>query len=324
MREIFRKIEREYEIKRDENQKALNLRKEEVYLKIPEIKKIDECIVNLSIEATKRQIKNPSVDELEKINEDIYALRGEKERFLLKNGYEADYLDLHYSCEECKDTGYLQGGIRCNCLKARLSNDLYNISNISYMLRKENFDTFDLNIFSDEIYEEEGISPRENMRMIYKCSMEFLKTFKEKNDYNMLFYGATGQGKTFMLNCIAKYLLDRNVNVIYQTAFNMLDVIEDRKFRRNELNSMKYDMLFDSELLIIDDLGIEMVNSFSASEIFNIVNARMISGKKTLISTNLSLKELSNTYTDRVFSRVFYKFKPLKFFGEDLRLKINL
>lgn len=323
MKDIFRKIEREYDDIREENQKILNTRKEEIYLKIPRIKKIDQLILRLAIQASISQVESPSMEELRKINEDIYSLRIEKEDLLLKNGYSRDYLDLHYACNKCKDKGVLENGQKCSCLKSKLSRELYEISNISYTLERENFNSFDLNIFSREIYPAEEISPRENMEMILKLSRDFIKTFNQKNDMNLLFYGATGQGKTFLLNCIAKELLDRNVGVIYQTAFNLLDVVEERKFRRSDLAQRKYNMLFDCELLIIDDLGIELINSFSTSEIFNIVNTRILKGKKTLISTNLSPKELSKTYTDRVFSRVFHKFIPVKFFGDDLRLRIN-
>lgn len=323
MKELYRKIEREYELQRDNNSRELEIRKSRIYSEIPDIKKIDEYIVKLGLEGSKMQLRAPALDELKKINEDIYALRGEKEKLLKKYGYDRNYLDMHYVCDKCKDTGYLDNGEKCSCLKSKLSRNLYEISNIEYTLNRENFNTFDLSIFSQEPFDNEELSPRQNMEEILKISKSFLKTFYEKNDMNLLFYGATGQGKTFMLNCIAKELLDRNVNVIYQTAFSMLDVVEDRKFRRTEENAEKYNMMFQCELLIIDDLGIELVNSFSASEIFNIVNSRILSGKKTLISTNLSPKELSNTYTDRVFSRVFHKFVPLKFYGEDLRLKIN-
>ncbi|SHH35428.1 DNA replication protein DnaC [Anaerosphaera aminiphila DSM 21120] len=323
MKDMFRKIEREYELQRDKNRREMESRKEEVYSSVPEIKNIDQCTSTLGFDALKSQIKSPSLDELRKINEDIYALRGEKEKLLLENGYSRNYLDDIYNCEDCKDTGVLEDGSRCHCMQAKIARELYSISNMSYTLTKENFNTFDLGIFSTEIYKSEGISPRENMEMILMLSRKFVKTFYEKNDMNLLFYGATGQGKTFMLNCIAKELLDRNVAVIYQTAFNTIELVEDRKFRRNEVNSVKYSLLFDCELLIIDDLGIEFTNSFSASEIFNIVNTRILRGKKTLISTNLSPNELTQKYTDRVFSRVFQKFEPIKFFGEDLRLKIN-
>ncbi|CDZ74233.1 putative DNA replication protein DnaC [Peptoniphilus sp. ING2-D1G] len=321
--EVYRKIEREYEVQRDRNQQELEERKAEIYSKIPSIKKIDSLILKLALEAAKEQIRTPSSESLRKINQDIYDLKKEKNKILIEKNYPEDYLNLRYKCEKCKDTGYLEKGEKCDCLKMKLSKELYEMSNIAYMLEKENFNTFDFKIFSEEIVEEEGISPRENMENILKAVKKFIDVFDEKNDMNLLFYGPTGQGKTFLLNCMAKELIDRNFNVIYQTAFNLIDVAEEKKFRRNEIADMKYKMLFNCDLLIIDDLGIELINSFSTSEVFNIVNTRLLRGKKTLISTNLSPKELSKTYTDRVFSRVFQKFFPLKFFGEDLRLKIN-
>ncbi|MDO5040699.1 MAG: ATP-binding protein [Peptoniphilus sp.] len=321
--EVYRKIDREYEIQRDKNQQELEDRKTEIYAKIPAVKKIDELILKLALEASIQQIKSPSGEGLRKINQDIYDLKNEKIKILKEKNYPQDYLNLQYKCAKCKDTGYLDNGAKCDCLKVKLSEELYEMSNISYMLEKENFNTFDLSIFSEEVVEKEGISPRENMENILKAVKKFMDTFHKKNDMNLLFYGPTGQGKTFLLNCMAKELIDKNYNVIYQTAFNLIDVAEEKKFRRNDMADMKYKMLFDSDLLIIDDLGIELINSFSTSEIFNIVNTRLLRGKKTLISTNLTPKELSKTYTDRVFSRVFQKFFPLKFFGEDLRLKIN-
>ena len=323
MKEIFREIEKDYEKQQDLNKLQLEERQNLIYDKIPKIKKIDSLIIKLAISAAREQINAPSSQKLLKINQDIYELKEEKEKLLEENNYPKDYLEMHYNCDVCKDTGYLEDGTRCSCLKKKLSQELFEISNISYVLSKENFDTFDLNIFSDKKNEKEGISPRQNMNMILKAVKKFLDTFDEKNDMNLLFYGPTGQGKTFLLNCIANYLINENKGVVYQTAFNLLDVLEDRKFRRNDLNQSKYDLLFSCDLLIIDDLGIEMSNSFTTSEIFNIVNTRILRGRKTLISTNLSPKELSQTYTDRVFSRVFQRFYPLKFFGEDLRLKIN-
>ena len=114
-------------------------------------------------------------------------------------------------------------------------------------------------------------------------------------------------------------LKDKNKIVIYQTAFKIMEIIEDHKFRRNEGDDSNYNSLFDTDLLIIDDLGTEVSNTFTNAEIFNIVNTRLIAGKKTIISTNLTPKEISEIYTDRVFSRVLEKFIPLKFYGPDLR-----
>lgn len=323
MKDLFRDIEREYEELRRENNRILEFRTSKIYSEIPQIKEIDEFIKNIGFIAAKEQILNPSEDARERANAEIIALRGKKESLLKNAGYSRDYLDEIYSCNKCKDTGKLPNGKRCSCMENKLARELYNISNLSYTLKRENFNTFDLGVFSKEKYNDEDLSPRENMEMILKISRDFIKTFNDENDRNLLFYGPTGQGKTFMLNCIAKELLDENVNVVYQTAFTLCEVMEEQKFRRTEISNLKYSQLFSSDLLIVDDLGIEMTNSFTASGIFNIINKRLLGGKKTLISTNLSPKELSSTYTDRVFSRVFQKFIPIKFYGNDLRLKTN-
>ena len=321
LKSLYRQIEREYEELRRLNKRELEERKKIVYAQIPEIKEIDDLIKGIGLASAKEQIMNPSSDSLERANEGIVELRTKKEELLKNAGYERSFLDKLNSCEKCKDTGVQEDGRRCSCMENRLSRELYNVSNLSYTLQRENFNTFDLGIFSREIHKEEGISPRENMDMILKISREFIDTFKINNDMNLLFYGPTGQGKTFMINCIAKELLDKNVNVVYQTAFTLCEVMEDQKFRRNEINDIKYRQLFNADLLIVDDLGIEVTNSFTASGIFNIINKRLLGGKKTVISTNLSPNELTKTYTDRVTSRVFQKFYPIKFFGEDLRLK---
>ena len=162
------------------------------------------------------------------------------------------------------------------------------------------------------------------METILKFAKRFITTFEEQNDMNLLFYGKPGLGKTFLLNCIAKDLMEQNVQVMYITAYDMLRTLEELKFSKEKTQDLIYarDLLYNAELLIVDDLGIEVANSFTNSEIFNLINSRIIRGKKTLISTNLNQKELSDTYTDRVFSRVYQKFTILKFIGDDLRIRL--
>ena len=134
-----------------------------------------------------------------------------------------------------------------------------------------------------------------------------------------MFYGETGLGKTFLTNCIAKALLDRGKIVIYQTSFKLLEILEDLRFNNDTKDRTKYNLLFEADLLIIDDLGTEMTNTFTNSEIFNIINSRLLSNKKTIVSTNLSPKEMMDRYDDRIFSRLFSKFTVLHFYGKDLR-----
>jgi len=320
---VLNDILKEFERKRDKAHYEQNLRKKEVYSKVPEIKAIDDEIAKTGFYISKSILKDPSSykKSLNEIKKQMENLKMERAVHLTENNINIEYLDINYECNECEDTGYLSNGERCNCLKQALINKAYKMSNVENILEKENFQSFDINIFPDKSIEGEELTPRQNMMNILSISEGFVGNFNEKNEENLLLYGSTGLGKTFICNCIAKALLDKNKIVIYQTAFTILEIIEKHRFRRDitEFDEYEYNLLLDADLLIIDDLGTEVANTFTNAEIFNIVNTRLLNEKKTIISTNLTPKEISDTYTDRVFSRVLEKFIPLKFYGPDLR-----
>lgn len=322
-REMIKQITLNYENKRDRNERDRKRRVEEVYKKIPAIKGIDEEIQRTGLDMSKAIINNPENYEeiIKKAKEIIETVKMEKAYLLTESNIPLDYMDLKFDCWICEDTGYVDNAKRCSCLKQEMVSRAYKMSNIEHVLEKENFKNFNINLFSDEPYEGETMTPRENMLDILGISEGFVNNFDENDVENLLFYGTTGLGKTYLCNCIAKSLLDKNKIVVYQTAFTILDILENRRFGKGdkELGSFQYDLLFDADLLIIDDLGTEVSNTFTNAEIFNIVNTRLLKGKKTIISTNLTPKEISDIYTDRVFSRIFDKFNPLKFYGNDLR-----
>ena len=324
-KDILKELSIEYERKRDRQLHEQRIRKEKVYKKIPAIKRIDEDILKTGLSMSKYIIGNPDSykEKVEEAKRAIEKLKMEKAYLMTESNIPIDYMDLRYDCENCKDTGYLDNGSQCNCLKQALVSRAYKMSNIENALQKENFKTFNINIFKDEPFENERMTPRENMQDLVGIAEGFVNNFDENNGDNLLFYGTTGLGKTFLCNCIAKSLLDKNKIVIYQTAFTILEIIERHRFGRDAKEASdyqyKYNLLFEADLLVIDDLGTEVANTFTSAEIFNIVNTRLIAGKKTIISTNLTPKEISEIYTDRVFSRILDKFIPLKFYGNDLR-----
>ncbi len=321
--DILREVFQQYEKKRDRQERERKIRIEYVYKEIPAIRRIDEEIVKVSASMAKNIITNPNkyAETVEKAKNSIEALKMEKAYLLTESNISPDYMEIKYDCYLCKDTGYLENGNKCNCLKQELINRAYRMSNLGNVLKKENFKTFNIELFSDSKFPGEEFTPKENMTDIVGIAEGFISNFDEVNGENLLFYGSTGLGKTFLCNCIAKALLDKNKIVIYQTAFTILDILERRRFGKDnsEISEYQYNLLFDADLLIIDDLGTEITNTFTNAEIFNIVNTRIISDKKTLISTNLTPKEITEIYTDRVFSRILDKFVPLKFYGKDLR-----
>lgn len=324
MREAtLREILTSYERKREKSEHELQERKKKVYSRIPEIKEIDDEIGKIGLKLAKLVLQNPNDKEtiLNETKLRMDELKAKKQRLLADNRVPNGYLDIKYDCSICKDKGFLSNGHKCNCLKQKIVNEAYKMSNLSRVLDSQNFSTFDPSIFSPNRVEDGNISPQENILEILSICEGFVLNFDKDTGENMLFYGDTGLGKSFMCNCVARELLDRGYLVIYQTAFKMFEIIEDYKFKNTDDHITKdnYANLFDCDLLIIDDLGTELTNSFTNSELFNILNTRLLAGKKTIISTNLSPMQLGDIYAQRIFSRIFDRFRMVKFIGNDLR-----
>ena len=322
-KQIIENIMTDYNKKRLRAAYNADLRREKLYQTIPNLEETEKQIKLSSINLSKLFLTNASdmQERVMAIKEEIERLKKQRHELYKKYNISENYPEPEYECTKCCDTGYLPDGKRCSCFNKQIINHLYTMSNMVHMLKKENFESFDISVFSNEMYKNEKLTPKQNMYNILETSEDFCINF-HKTNMNLLFYGGTGLGKTFMCNCIAKALIDKEITVLYQTAFSLFEIVETHKFNKQfetEENRINYNMIFDCELLIIDDLGTEFNNSFTNAELFNIVNERLITEKKTIISTNLSLEQLRETYTDRIMSRVFNNFVPLKFYGMDLR-----
>ncbi len=213
----------------------------------------------------------------------------------------------------------------CNCFKQAVINETYKKSNIS-KLDEENFSTFDIGFYSNKVDKQRyGIdkSPRENIEHIKNISKEFASNIDNANQKNLLFIGNTGLGKTFLSNAIAKFVMDNAKTVMYETAPVLMDKVIEYKYSYDKEGKKKeqYNDIFDVDLLIIDDLGTETMSNNKFTELFNIINTRLLNNKKIVISTNLTLNELYKQYDERVMSRLIGNFVICKFVGDDIRLK---
>ena len=328
--EILSSLLKEYDQKRIRAELDLEKRKELLFKSIPELQEIENKINSYSINTAKNILNNIKPDDYDS---KIESLKTEKKCILEKNNISENYLKPHYECKICKDTGYFLNNnyrtIMCNCLKQRILNISYNKSNISN-LKKENFLTFNENKFSDEVDVAKykvNISPRKNIINIKQKSLSFVENFDDPNSKNLLFTGNTGLGKTFMSNCIASELLQKGKSVLYQTAPVLLETIINNKINKSKQQNPDsfYQNVLEADLLIIDDLGTESLNSMKLSELFTILNTRLLNLNskvtKTIISTNLSIDNIFRIYEERIGSRIAGYYDIYYFFGEDLRFK---
>ena len=307
----YNTIMKEYEEKRLTARHVLDNKINYVNKLIPEYQKITSEISSLSLQQASRMLEGDD-SALEELKTIIAQLRKKKKQLLLDAGLPADYLELQYECFACKDTGYI-GNTKCHCFKQRTISLLYQQSYIADMLLENNFSTL-----SYDFYEGEDLLHFQNT---VKTCKDFIDCFN--SDYhNLFFYGTVGTGKSFLSGCVAKELMDAGHSVVYFSSVGLFEKLSQLSFDYNAKDELAdlYGDLFSCDLLIIDDLGTELINNFSSSQFFSCLNERILRKKSIIISTNLSLQELRDRYSDRIFSRITSNFKLCKITGPDIRM----
>lgn len=318
----YKRLIREYDLKRAAKTQASLKRTAEVYAKVPQIEKIDKELSQTGINLVRQMLNKAkagnTLDDFHKHSDDLLLT---KKMLLVEAGFPPDYLEIHYDCPLCKDTGFV-GNKACTCFKQGLINMAYEQSNLKNILALENFSSFNINYYSKEKVDGQPYSPYHNMSLIYQMCVGFIEKFDYEKG-NLLFHGNTGLGKTFLCNCIAKELLDKGYTVLYLTAPQLFKLFDESRFHREDLGEDSKDILntlTTSDLLIIDDLGTESSNAPSLSEFFDVLNTRYLNQLSTIISTNLAPNEWNNYYSERIVSRIFGNYTSLKFYGKDIRL----
>lgn len=315
-------IMRTYEQKQLHNHKELEKRYVIAYEKLPALKELHETISSLSVGQARKLLEGDE-SALAELKVQIKGLSEEANALLVAGGFPSDYLEPHYECADCKDTGYIVNE-KCHCFQRFIIDMLYEQSNLKHLLQKENFDTFSFSYYSPNYIDPEtGHSSLATIRDAYEEARKFVDTFG-KEFHNLFFYGDPGVGKTFLSNCIAKELIDRSNSVIYLSSFQLFDTLAKGKFEKDEQAVKINKHLLTCDLLIIDDLGTELVNSLTVSQLFLCLNERLLNRKPTIISTNLSLDALVDIYSERIFSRITSNYTMLKITGDDIRIKKKL
>lgn len=306
----YESILREYEERQNKERHALTQRQNYVYQHIAEYKNLEREISSLSVPFTLRIMDNDDTARIELSNA-LKKISIQKKELLVQNGLPEDYLELHYDCYDCHDTGYI-GNHKCHCFEQKEISFLYNQSHIKDILQLENFDTLSYQYFQGQTL------------INYQKTVAFCKKFISEFDHttqNILFTGTVGTGKTFLSNCIAKSLIDTSHSVIYFSSIDLFDKLSKNVFDKNKEGLYSfYDDLYNCDLVIVDDLGTELSNAFVSSYFFSFLNERQLRKKSTLISTNLNLREIKERYSDRICSRIISNYDILLLSGPDIRI----
>ena len=310
------------DIIRSDNQAEHQRRLSLVYARAPELRRLDETMRRQMTELVRLTISRPAdlkerLAALEKDNLDIQVRRAE---LLVENGWPVEYLDDIYACPKCRDSGVYEGGV-CSCLEKLYNKELTKELGTLLQHGDESFARFDLNYY--DAAPVNGVSPRETMTMVLEACRKFADNFPAVSA-NLLFQGGTGLGKTFLSACIARVVAGKGYSVCYDSAAAALGAFELQKFSRypeeSEAAAARVRRMLDCDLMILDDLGTEMVSSVSISALYTLLNTRLVNGNKMIISTNGSDEELLKKYTPQIYSRIKGEFLRLPFVGRDIRL----
>ena len=319
----YNEVMRGYERRQMENRHGQQRRRQEVYARVPQMEALDQA-VGARAAACARQVLEGEPGARIRLKEELADLREQKEVLLSAAGFPPDYMDMRYHCPDCKDTGYVKGR-RCHCFEEARIHILYAQSNIREILERENFHTLSLEWYDRERkLPELGMTELDYMERVVRQCRDFADSFPEKGR-NLLFTGGTGVGKTFLTNCIAKALIERYRPVIYLSSQDLFDRLSRYKFNRDPQEDIEEACrhILDCDMLIIDDLGTELNNAFVSSQLFYCINERINREKGTIISTNLSVGMLRDTYSDRVTSRIMSHYATIPLYGGDIRMKKN-
>ncbi len=305
---------RELERRRNEAESLQRKRHDEAAAKIPEITALENEMAQAALSVIKAlSMGKDSVQYVKQLEEASLSAQKKRAGLLKANGFPEDYLKIKYHCSLCEDKGF-SGGKICKCHKEILRNAAYEKLCSRISIDKYKFSNFSLDYYPDS---GSGITPYKRMRSIFNFCKSYAADFSAQSP-SVLMQGDTGLGKTHLSLAIAGEVIKHGYGIIYASAQNILSRLENEKFGRADFADTEKNLL-ECDLLILDDLGTEFCTQFTVAAVYNIVNSRLLNGRPTIISTNLSVKQIQDTYTPRIASRILSDYQILQFDGTDIR-----
>ena len=320
---LRRALDRYEEANRRRSEDTRRLR-EEIYGKDGRVEELDRLLRASVAEAAALALRGGDDPEraVKAIQEKNLGWQDERAKRIAALGYPRGCIDEEPACPLCGDRGYV-GTKPCSCLMKLYKEEQRKELSRLLDLQGERFDAFQLRYYDDVFDPTTGVNPRRHMESVRQICRKFAENFTPGSG-SLFLTGAPGLGKTFLSACIASTVAEKGCSVVYDTAVNIVSYFEEARFnRRGEQEEAEADVkrCLHCDLLILDDLGTEMNTSFSVSAIYEVLNTRLREGRSTVVSSNLSLEEISRRYTPQIASRLAGNFDELKFCGKDIRLQ---
>ena len=321
---VLRRASARLEERRRRRQADLADRRAEVERRAPRVAEIDERLRRTLLEVARATFRGgdptPAIDALRDEN---LALQAEREALLTAAGYPSDVLEDKPVCAKCGDKGWV-GAQMCSCLRTLCAQEQIRELSKLLDLGEQSFQTFRLDCYSTQSWPGMGKSPRENMTLVLDVCRNYAQKFGRFYFDNLFLYGAPGLGKTFLSACIARVVSENGFSVVYDTAGNIFSAFESQKFSKDEEDARdareETNRYLNCDLLILDDLGSELTTAFVQASLYTLINSRLLAGRRTVISSNLSPDDVRRRYTPQIASRLEGEYRALPFFGADIRV----
>ena len=321
---VLRRATEELESRRREHQLNRARLRTDVYRRQPRLEQLDRQLQGTMAQLMAAALRQggSAREAVQAIKQDNLSIQKEREELLAQMGLSADALEDTPMCPECSDSGW-KGVQMCTCLKKIYAAE--QIAELSKLLDlgNQSFETFRLDYYSARYREGEGESPRDCMTRVKQICQAYAQNFGKFAIRNLFLFGQPGLGKTFLSACIARTVSEQGRSVVYDTAGNIFAQFEDRKFQRFGDSQDARDetrRYLNCDLLILDDLGSELTTQFTQTALYELINTRLVAGRHTVISSNLSPAEVAQRYSPQIASRLYGEYHHLRFCGEDVRL----
>ena len=312
----YTRIRKEYETKYLRAREAADLRRSEALFAIPELEAIDRALGKTGLVIMNAAMQGGDVEaRIREARRENEALQARKRELLVAHGFAPDYTEVKYECPLCMDEGFYEFRI-CSCMKKKLIEAAYQSSGMAHLLESQSFENFDLTYYAED--------PRtaSHMKRVLDICLAYAEGFDPAAPANLIFMGGTGLGKTHLSTSIARRVIDKGYDVFYAGAITLISDFEMQRYGNSagEDTGLGTSQYFDCDLLIMDDLGTEVINQFTATVLYNVINTRLSRRKSTIINTNFTQEELRKKYADRVTSRIFGEYRVIPFVGRDVRM----